>query len=180
MESNRLIYERLERRYRRLCRVQKELEDLDLSQAREDKKTLEAYVHSRIDFSRYRRIPLEDFEDFYLPGLQDFEDPYLVSAFALDRRELSSLITKSYTRTEPWYLLTIESNLVLSVMRTLDCSLDWEPLVDKTEKETLGPYLHDLDFTHSDGAITTLNLSDHGELVAHFRPKGKSWTVVVG
>ena len=142
-----LLRRRIERRYLRLCRISNELGRLDLKKAAAGAsmgithgktqdaaqntagyKTLEDFVFSQIDFSRYRKMDEKDFNKLFPEGLEDFDESFFKNNFGLDKTEIQSAIEGSYKKTEGEYLLQRETPLVLSVMRTLETSLEAAPL----------------------------------------------------
>ena len=137
-----LLKKRIERRYRRLCRISSELGRLDLkkaagismstthgaTQSAAGHKTLEDFVFSQIDFSRYRKMSEKDFDMLFPESLEDFDESFLKKNFGLDKTEIKSAIEGSYKKTEGEYRLQRETPLVLSVMRTLETSLEAAPL----------------------------------------------------
>ncbi|MCL2381282.1 MAG: hypothetical protein FWC64_06775 [Treponema sp.] len=189
---------RMERRYARLCRVADELGRLDLKKAAPG-GSLEDYVFSRIDFSRYRSIAGTDFEGFFLEGLGDFTGSFFETNFRIGREDIQSAIKTCYQKTEGEYRLLRENPLILSVMRTLETSLEAAPLF--TAEEITGELravagdgplpgvtrlyplavfsLDNAVFTHSDGMATRLFISPGGDLSGTFRPANKPWTQVL-
>ena len=180
------LMNRLERRYLRLCRNINELGRLDFKKAAPGTSP-EDFVFSRIDFSRYREILEKDFDLLFLDGLADFDDAFLRKNFKLGREEIRSLIERSYKKIEGSYKLRQESPLILSIMRTLETSLEDLPLFStediREHSETLYPLLlSSLDgvtVTHRDGKTTKLFLSAEGALSGTFQPGGKPWTRVL-
>jgi len=198
---NGLLKQRMERRYRRLIRVQDELRRLDLKKASPG-VGLEDFVFSQIDFSRYQTIAEHDFNHLFLAGLSDFDESLYQKNFSLSCGEIHSVITASYEKTEREYHLTKKSAVVLSVMRMLETSLESIPLFSAKEiiaelkslpaavQKKLEPYAHNLYpllvsalngavFTHSDGMTTTLSISSVGDLSGTFHPANKAWTLVL-
>jgi len=201
-----IIIGRINRRYQRLCRIQEELGALDFKKAAPGVSP-EDFIFSRIDFSRYRKIDKEVFEELFPAGLMDFDEAFFKKNFSLGRTALQSLVGGIYKKTEKTYTLQRENPLVLSVMRTLETSLETAPLfsageinnelqnlldfVDKGETkpkplpgtEPLYPLLvsglDDVHITHRDGMTTRLFASPRGELSGTFRPGGKPWTLVL-
>jgi len=195
------LKQRMERRYRRLIRVQDELRCLDLKKASPG-VGLEDFVFSQIDFSRYQTIAENDFDHLFLAGLSDFDESLYQKNFNLSCGEIQSIITVSYEKTEKKYTLTKKSAVVLSVMRMLETSLESLPLFSAKEiiaelqtlpvavQAKLAPYTHNLYpllvsalngavLTHSDGMTTTLSISPSGDLSGIFHPANKAWTLVL-
>ena len=171
---NPMLMEKLERRYLRLCRVQEELRKLDFKNAAPGASP-EDFVFSRIDFERYRKIPERDFDEFFLKGLEDFSEVFYTKNFRRSRKEIESLIIDSYNRVDRICMLRKETPMILSVMRTLETSLDEAQLIQGED------FLH-LDgviITHRDGMETKLFLSDEGALMGTFQPGGKPWTKIL-
>ena len=201
-----ILKKRIDRCYLRLCRVQGELSRLDLKKAASGLK-LEDYVFSQIDFSRYREIDIARFETIFSEGLKDFDEAFLSKKFGMGRRELQSLMEGCYKKTEMNYQIQKENPLILSVMRTLETSLENSALFTAGEireeiinlydfaggekvkgkilpgMEKLYPLLvYGLDgvlITHEDGLTTKLFISKEGDLSGTFRPADKPWTKVL-
>ena len=210
---------RLERLHIRLCRVQEELSRLELKKAAlgatlgiNGYKTFEDFVFNQIDFSRYRKIAEKDFALLFLDGLTDFDEAFFKKNFALGHKEIQSAIEQCYKKTAAEsgqgqaggaeFILQRENPLVLSVMRTLETSLETSPFftVEEITKELQNmPYfsgekhlpgirqlyphlvlaLDSALFTHSDGMTTKLFISPAGDLLGTFRPGNKPWTLVL-
>ena len=206
-KSDGIIKRRLERRYFSLCRLQNELSRLNLKKAATDNAptSLEDYVFSQIDFSRYREIP-RDYFGFFLPeGITDFSEAFFVKNFRLGKNEVQALIEKSYQKVQDIYKIKQESPLILSIMRTLETSLEDLPLftAEETENELnklsrlysrdssclsfwerpkgefytmLVSAMDNVVITHHDGMKTKLFISAGGDLMGTFRPGDKPWT----
>ena len=207
-----IILRRIDRRYLRLCRVQEELGGLDFGKASFGKAAsgtaLEDFVFSQIDFSRYREMDEKYFNTFFPEGLSDFEDNFFRKNFSLTRAEIQSLIEGSYKKTKEFYRMEKDNPLILSIMRSLDTSLENSPLFSAEEilkemkqlleyigsgaingsalmpgMELLYPMvvasLDKVLVTHGDGMKTTLFISPQGDLSATFRPNNKPWTRVL-
>ena len=210
---------RMNRRYLRLCRVQEELTRLDFKKADPSGKNsglarnfaqnfaLEDYVFSQIDFSRYREIEARYFETLFLEGLADFDVSFYNKAFGRSMDEIQSLIKESYKKTEGFYKIQKDNPLILSVMRSLETSLEDLPLLGREEiqkeLENLIAYvegeksrgrirtqpdkfyallvssLDAVQITHEDGMTTKLFMSKEGDLSGTFRPGDKPWTRVL-
>ncbi|MCL2007444.1 MAG: hypothetical protein FWG77_05105 [Treponema sp.] len=191
-----IIINRIKRRYLRLCRVQEELSRLDFKNAKAGVSP-EDYVFSKIDFSRYREIHKGAYESLFLESLSDFSDTFLIENFGSGRDELRNLIENSYKKAESICVLIEEKPLIISLMRTLETSLDDMPLFSDeeiaNEVKSLPPILQQIEsiyillvfcldglsITHKDGMITELFVSVDGNLSATFRPGGKPWTRVL-
>ena len=206
-DSNTSIKRKIDRRYKRLCRVQEELGRLDLKKAVSNKDksfTLEDYVFSRIDFGRYRKMDKKEFEGIFPEALTDFDDSFFKKNFSFSREEIRTAIVGAYGLEQGAYLIKRETPLVLSVMRALDTSLESSSLFSAGEigeelkklldfaggaakalpgTELLYPLLvsalDNRSVTHEDGMITKLFLSPKGDLSGTFRPADKAWTLVL-
>ena len=200
-----IIKRRINRCYLRLCRIQEELGQLDLKKAVPGVSpgtTLEDYVFSQINFSRYREIDEKYFETLVPEGLTDFNEAFLHKAFGMGRREIQSTIEESYIHSDRQYRLRRDNPLILSIMRTLESSLENLPLFGgreiQKELETLVAHtgsgsiqctelfyrflVYSLDevlITHDDGMTTKLFISPQGDLSGTFRPGNKPWTRIL-
>ena len=200
------VKKRIDRRYARLCRLQEELGRLDLKKAAPG-VTPEDYIFSRIDFSRYRKMPEEEFDLLFPAGLTDFDEAFCKKNFGLERDKIQSAIEKNYTKEEGFYKMRRDNPLTLSIMRTLDTSLETSPLF--TAEEIREELTNLLDFTgggktrggllpgmeklyrqlalslngiviaHGDAMTTKLFISPQGDLSGTFRPGNKPWTLVL-
>ena len=132
-----ILKRRIDRRYLRLCRVQEELGRLDFKKALAHNSgreiSPEDYVFSQIEFSRYRQIEEKEFESFFLAGLEDFEENFFRNNFGRSGTELRSLLKESYKKDGTVYKILRESPLLLSVMRTMDTSVEDSPLFTPDE-----------------------------------------------
>jgi hypothetical protein len=181
-----LFRRRLDRRYARLCFIQEELGTLDFKKA-EGKSSFEDFVFSQTDFSRYREIPNAGFVFFTAEGLGDFEDSFFPKYFGIPRAGTLALIEGSYRKEGAVYRLVRENPLILSVMRTLQTSLELGPLIRPEEvpevpRGLFRDLVYKLDnriITHEDGATTKLFISPSGDLSGTFRPGNKPWTLVL-
>ena len=214
-----IIYRRLNRHYLRLCRVTGELGQLDFKKVAPDSSkdfslggfsqggfSLEDFVFSGIDFSRYREIDEKDFVLFLPEALTDFCEEFYKKNFGLCRREVQSVIERSYKKKQGQiglmgkYKMTQENPLILSIMRTLEISIENSPLFtieeireeagklpDSIGKRIVIPEMDEfyrqlvLSFdnasvVHGDGTVTKLLVSREGELTGVFRPGNKPWT----
>ena len=178
-----ILLNRLQRRYLRLCRMQEEMSRLDFKNAAPGVSP-EDFIFSRIDFSRYKEIPEKEFEELYLGGLDDFNEVFLKNNFGLGLNEIRSLIKNSYKKAEGTFKLQRENPVILSIMRTLETSLDDKPLFNAEECGdgffySLISSLDGVTVTHGDGMTTRLFVSADGGLSATFQPAGKPWTRVL-
>jgi hypothetical protein len=181
-----LFRRRLDRRYARLCFIQEELGGLDFKQAKAG-GSFEDFVLNQTDFSRYREIPGSGFGFFTGEGLGDFEENFFPERFGISRCETLSLIERSYRKERAVYRLVRENPLILSVMRTLQTSLELGPLIRPEEVPGISPGLfrsliYKLDnttVTHEDGAATRLFIGPAGDLSGTFRPGNKPWTLIL-
>ena len=192
---------RINRIYYRLCRIQEELGRIDFKKAKPGVSP-EDFVFSKIDFSRYREIIDKDFELFFLQGLGDYSEDFFLHNFRLGRNGIKSMVQDSYLKTGKTYKLQKETPLILSVIRTLETSLETLPLFTGeeivTELKNLaafvnGPKIRGMEklypllvfgldnviFTHEDGMTTKLFISGEGELRGTFNPANKPWTRVL-
>jgi len=194
---------RINRLYLRLCRLQEELGRLDLKKAKPNVSlglALEDFIFSKIDFSRYREINENYFTTLFSEGLADFGEGFLKKNFKRGKSEIKTLIEQSYKKTEGVYRIEKEGPLILSVMRTLETSLETLPIFsleeiteefdripakyggrENQEKlySLLVTSLDGLVITHDDGMTTKLFIKASGELAGTFRPADKPWTVVL-
>ena len=207
-----LLYRRLSRHYLRLCRVTGELDRLDLNKVAPyslQAFSLEDFVFSNIDFSRYREIDEKDFGLFLPEALTDFNEEFFRKNFGFCRTEVQTLIEGSYKKTqgqfinEGKYKMIRENPIILSIMRTLETSLENSPLFTieeiREEMEKLPDFagkkigiqkmnelyrlivtsFNNASVTHRDGMVTKLCVSREGELTGVFRPGNKPWTRVL-
>ena len=145
--------------------------------------TPEDFIFSRIDFSRYREIHEKDFNYLFLDGIEDFDEVFFKENFKLDIEEIKPIIENCYEKVDGIFILRRENPLILSIMRTLETSLEDKPLFSPEET---GEELYDLLLTslngvtviHKDGMETRLFASEEG-LSGTFQPGGKPWTRVL-
>jgi hypothetical protein len=183
---NGLFRRRLDRRYARLCFIQAELGGLDFKKAKKG-VSVEDFVLNQTDFSRYREISAAGFVFFTGEGLGDFEEPFFLKYFGMPRSETLSLIERSYRKEGSLRRLVEENPLILSVMRTLQTSLELGPLIRRQEvpgisRGAFRSLVYKLDntvITHEDGMTTKLFISPQGDLCGTFRPGNKPWTLVL-
>ena len=201
-----LLLRGIYRRYLRLCRLQGELAGLDLKKA-EPGVSLEDFVFSKIDFSRYKEIEVDYFQTLFLEGLKDFGDAFFKEKFYLDKNEVQSMIETDYKKTEGVYKLQRENSMILSVMRTLETSLEDMPLFtpeeigeelkelpgfDEGSLEAFSPDIKNIETLFQllvlslDGVVirgkgmeTKLVISAEGNLEGIFRPDNKPWTRIL-
>jgi len=197
------VKKRINRQYYRLCRLQEELGQLDLKKAKPSVSlgfNVEDYIFSNIDFSRYKEINETCFVRFFAEGLEDFPDAFLWINFRRRRDDIKDLIEKSYKKTEGVYRVIKEGPLLLSVMRTLETSLETVPPFCLSEimeeldripakyggkenkKKIFWLFVSSLDgvvITHDDGMATKLFITDSGDLAGTFRPADKPWTLIL-
>ena len=196
------LRKKIDRVYLRLCRAQEELSSLDFKKAKSD-ATPEDFIFSRIDFSRYREISEEDFVSLFLEGLADFPDSFYRKNFNLDKDEINSLINECYEKKHEVYKLKKENPTILSIMRTLEVSLEASPIftIDEIQNELnflkgivgatakmpdaeklfslLIMSLENVSIMHKDSMVTELLISPQSGLSGIFHPGGKAWTRVL-
>jgi hypothetical protein len=197
------VKKRINRLYLRLCRLQEELGRLDLKKAKPNISlglSLEDYIFSNIDFSRYREINENYFTTLFLEGQADFGEGFYIKNFNRSKSEIETLIVQSYKKVDGTYRIGKESPLILSVIRTLETSLDNLPIfsLEEITKELdripakyggrenqeklyslLVTSLDGVFITHDDGMTTKLSITASGELAGTFRPADKPWTLVL-
>jgi len=197
------LKKRINRLYCRLCRLQEELGRLDLKKAKPNVSlglSAEDYIFSSIDFSRYREINENYFTKLFAEGLADFGEDFLMKNFKRGKGEIKTLIETSYKKVEGVYKIGKDSPLILSVMRTLETSLDTLPLFSleeiteelnripanyggrENQQKLYSLLVTSLDgvlVTHDDGMTAKLFINDSGELAGTFRPADKPWTVAL-
>jgi hypothetical protein len=193
----------IHRRYLRLCRLQGDLGRLDLKKAKPG-VSLEDFAFSKIDFLRYREIEEEYFDTLFSDGLADFDEAFFKGKFNLGRKGVQSLIETSYKKTEGFHKIQRENPMILSVMRTLETSLEDQPLftleeiVEELKKlpdfaaggnfshrllnelyYTMVLSLDNVVIAHEDGMETKLVITAEGNLEGVFHPENKPWTRVL-
>jgi len=139
-----LLERRLERRYRRLCKIYGELGRLDFRKAGAGMSP-EDYVFSQIDFSRYKKIDEKEFDLLFQEGPDDFDEAFYKNNFGNGKDEIQTIIRESYRKEEGYYKIQRENPLILSVMRTLDTSPESADLFSAEELQ--GELDNLLDFT---------------------------------
>jgi len=197
------VKKRIHRLYYRLCRLQEELGQLDLKKAKPNVSlglALEDFIFSNIDFSRYKEINENYYTKLFAEGLADFAEDFLRENFNRGRKEIKTLIETSYKKTEGYYKIENENPLILSVMRTLETSLETLPLLSfeeimeelnripakyggrENQEKIYSLLVSSLDgvfIAHDDGMTTKLFITDSGELAGTFRPADKPWTRIL-
>jgi len=197
------VKKRINRLYMRLCRLQEELGKLDLKKAKPNVAlglSLEDFIFSNIDFSRYREINENYFTTLFSEGLADFGEDFLRKNLNRGKNEVKTLIEQSYKKVEGFYKIEKESPLILSIMRTLETSLETLPLLSleeitqeldripakyggrENQEKLYSLLVTSLDgviITHNDGMTTKLFISASGELSGTFRPADKPWTIAL-
>ncbi|MDR2102176.1 MAG: hypothetical protein LBP43_06365 [Treponema sp.] len=131
-----IITGRLERRYLRIRFVQEELGKLDFTQAGPG-TAFEDFIFSRIDFSVYNKIDEKTFRLLYETGPDDYGDAFFEKNFRRSRGEIGDIIRRSYKKIGPFYYMLRRkappNPLLLSIMRTLQSSLEFLPLLSREE-----------------------------------------------
>ena len=205
-KSGGLLYGRINRLYTRLCRVTNELGRLDFKKAAMGSHaglTLEDFVFSQIDFSRYREIGEKDFYEFFLEGLNDFNENFFINNFGLEKKEIKQTIEDGYKKTNGFFRIQREGPLILSIMRTLETSLEnpalLTPMEIQAEMDVLLNFigagkqikdegllykllvlsLDNVTIAHDDGIVTKLFISPEGDLLGIFLPGNKAWTRIL-
>ena len=195
--QNGIVRNRINRRYLRLCRVQEELSQLDFKKAAPGLSP-EDFIFSEIDFSRYKKINETYFNELFLEGLEDFSEAFFKRFFGLCKAEVLSLIKSGYKKSIGCFNLLLENPTILSIVRTLEISLEELPLftlaeirseMEKTDLtkapdpellfKLLVLSLDGLLVRHEDGAETKLFISGNYELSGTFYPGNKAWTKIL-
>ena len=141
-----VLKQRLERRYRRLCFVQGELMRLNSLKAAEKAAGLDSgavknpapassfedFVFANMNFNRYKKIPDADF-NFYIDGIDDFDNLFFLKNFKIDAAEAEAAIISAYKKSDSFYCLGRMNPLILSLMRTLETSLETAALAREEE-----------------------------------------------
>ncbi|MDR2185020.1 MAG: hypothetical protein LBO80_05055 [Treponema sp.] len=133
---------RLNRRYLRLRFVQEELGKLDFKKAKNG-TAFDDFIFEQTDFSTYNKIDEDIFRQFYIDGFDDFSSAFFEKAFGISREAALAAVRKGYQRTGTLYLQRKSGTpdgsgglprfLLLSIMRTLQTSLDFLPLIAAEE-----------------------------------------------
>jgi len=204
-----LVRRRIESRYRRLLFVHEELARLNAlarmePAAKQPVKTeqpelaarsFEDFVFSRINFSVYKKIDIEEFRLLFIDGLFDYDNSFYQKAFEMDRDEVHKTIGFAYIKAGPFYLCKKMTPLLMSIMRSLHTSLDFAPLLgaseipDKDDLEAAVKILDGFTIRHDDGMETKLfipkadernqNMQEKPLLCGTFYPLGKACTITL-
>jgi hypothetical protein len=179
------IGRRLERRYRRLCFVQRELARLDAAEKPEAPGSFEDFVFGQIDFSIYKKIDEEEF-CLFDEGLEDYDEGFFVKAFGMNRKDTGGIIGGAYVKVGNFRVCKKADPLLLSIMRSLHTSLEFVPLFLKEELENEEQYraliaaLDGVEVRHSDGMTTRLFVpKNERALCGTFHPLGKAHTITL-
>jgi len=195
-----IIERRIDRHYKRLCRVQEELEHLNSRKnAAKNDLSFKDFAFNQTDFTPYKKMNQNHYELLVPEALFDFTESFLSANFGMERNDLLILIENKYIKQDGFYILKDDNPLVISIMRALDTSLENAELFTMEEidselshlpsnlnvpnKEELFPQLisclDGLNITHSDGQKTRLFTEPNAELKAVFMPGSKAWTRVL-
>jgi hypothetical protein len=121
----------LNRRYLRVRFVQRELERLDFKKAPPGVR-FNDFVFTQIDFSAYKKIPVEEYSLYSREGLEDFDPTFFTRNFRLSRETALDLIQRAYIRIGGFYYIRqkklLSNPLLMAVLRNLQTSLDFAPL----------------------------------------------------
>ena len=205
-KNSGILGKRLERIYLRLCRLQEELSRLDFKKA-ESGVSAEDFIFSQIDFSRYREMDASYFEALFPEGPEDFDEVFWKKTVGPGREAVIAMVKESYKKNGGFYKIQKENNVILSIMRCLETSLESMDLftieeiagemkilldIDDSKKNTkefiseteklyclLVLSLEGAVITHKDGMKTKLFVSGEGKLSGIFRPANKPWTRVL-
>jgi len=142
---------KIDRHYKRLCRVQEELNKLNRNTTMPEKNlSFEDYVFSQINFSPYKKITEEDFHLLIPEALTDFSNTFFRKNFFpgdltetspgmeegnFYREKLTKLVENNYEKKDSHYILKTETPLILSLMRCLNTSLENSDLFGMYEIE---------------------------------------------
>lgn len=197
----------LNRRYLRIRFVQRELERLDFKKAKPG-ATFDDFVFDHIDFSAYKKISAEEYSLYSREGLEDFEPPFFTRNFRLSREQILDMIRRAYARIGGFYYIRGEkiltNPLLMSVLRTLQTSLEFAPLFtgaavwdecrtafplapagdDESNRlfASLVRSLHGASMIHADGMKTDLSVLREERallLKGAFHPQGKTSTITL-
>ena len=195
-----LIEKRIDRHYKRLCRVQEELENLNARKnAAKNDTSFKDFAFSNTDFTPYKKMPIKQYEMLIPEALGDFKEEFLRGNFGMGRKDLHIFLENKYVKQDDHYILKEDNPLVISIMRSLDTSLDNADLfsfgeieselsllssfIEVPETKELFPLLvsclDKLTISHSDGQKTKLFIQSPDELRAVFMPGSKAWTRVL-
>jgi hypothetical protein len=133
---------RLNRRHRRLRFVQEELGKLDFKKAKNG-TAFDDFIFEQTDFSAYDTIDAETFRQFYLDGFDDFSGAFFERVLGISREAALAAVTDGYQRAGALYLQRkpgmpdgaggLPRFVLLSIMRALQTSLDFLPLITAEE-----------------------------------------------
>jgi hypothetical protein len=133
---------RLNRRYLRIRFVQEELGKLNFKEVKHG-TAFDDFVFEQTDFSVYNKIDGETFRQLYIDGFGDFSGAFFEKAFGITREAASAAVRDGYQRVGTCYLQrkpgTPDNSggfprfLLLSIIRTLQTSLDFLPLITAEE-----------------------------------------------
>ena len=150
-------------------------------------RSFEDFVFSRINFSVYKKIDVEEFQLLFRDGLHDYDDSFYLKFFSMGRAEVWRTINECYVKAGPFYLCKKSSPLLLSIMRTMHTSLEFAPLLDsdeigdKEQIKAIAGILDGLVVKHDDGMETRLFVPKQGTalLCGTFNPLGKACTITL-
>jgi len=216
-----LVRRRIESRYRRIVFVHEELERINALAKFEPSakqrvpsqqegeaagkssaieklsgRSFEDFVFSRINFSVYKKIDVEEFQLLFRDGLHDYDESFYLKIFSIGRAEVWRTINECYVKAGPFYLCKKSSPLLLSIMRTVHTSLEFAPLLgsddiaDKNDLKAVAGVLDGLVVKHDDGMETklfipkpedsnNLNIPAKAILCGTFNPLGKACTIML-
>jgi hypothetical protein len=136
---------RLNRRYLRISFVQEELGKLDFKKAKSG-TAFDDFVFDQTDFSTYNKIDEETFRQLYIDGFGDFSGAFFEKAFGISREAALAAVKDGYQKTGVFFSRRepgmpdssggFPRFLLLSIMRTLQTSLDFLPLITAEEALT--------------------------------------------
>jgi hypothetical protein len=204
-ELTALVRRRVESRYRRICRVHRELAKVDAAARRELGRRGEAgaafggsfedFVFGQIDFSEYQKIGAEEFTLLFDEGLSDFDETFYQKAFNTNRENIRQTIFRSYIKIGAFYVCKKAGPLILSIMRSIHTSLEFAPLFVPSDLEngangaaerdaryrSLAAALDNVVIRHDDGMETRLFAPEEGGAVLRgtFHPFGKAHTITL-
>ncbi|QQO09764.1 hypothetical protein [Breznakiella homolactica] len=121
---------KIERRYRKVLFVQRELHRLDFKKA-SPARSFEDFIFGQTDFSAYEKISAEDFEGLFLAGMEDYTDGFFTAGLGMAREEAKTIARTGYKKDGDNFILEKKHPVVLSVMRTIHTALEFAPLLDK-------------------------------------------------
>ena len=148
--------------------------------------SVEDLVFKNIDFSVYKKIEEEEFRLLFDEGLEDYDDDFFENAFKMSRAEVRIIILSSYIKIGPFFVCKKSGPLLLAIMRTLQTSLDFAPVLTVTDTESQSRYsaltsaLDGVGIRHGDGTETRLFVPREGAaLSGTFHPLGKAHTIAL-